>query len=232
MLSCYVLSPFVFTKLLINYLSVSPYSSSLFTNSNWFTFDGERGINDRISDSVPSSSPNSEEISLETEEADDGKVIAADDEMESVCLGNGSTEEAKDVAECAEQLNCSTANEPSQNTVGLERHSDVSNGSTEVGTDEVASAAAESSAPSVELVAEETLDGPLMVERTVGGEPAVSSDLDNSISEATPGANGSEPDPEVSSEQVSNDTDVQQSVKEVSGEVVDETKTDAVKASD
>ena len=39
-------------------------------------------------------------------------------------------------------------------------------------------------------------------------------------------------DSEVSSEQVSHDTDVQQPVKEVAGEDVDETKTDAVKAND
>ncbi|KAG2598670.1 hypothetical protein PVAP13_5KG402507 [Panicum virgatum] len=202
---------------------------SLFTNSNWFTFDGERGINDRLSSSVPSSSPNSEETSLETEEADDGKVIGTEDEMETVCLGNGSTE-AKDVAECTKQPNCSTADEPLQSTEGIERHSDVSNGDTEVGTDAVASAAAESSAPSVEMVAEKTVDEPLVAERTVG-EPAVSSDLDNSVSETSPGVNGNEPaDSEVSSEQVSHDTDVQQPVKEV--EDVDETKTDAVKASD
>ncbi|KAG2598861.1 hypothetical protein PVAP13_5KG402400 [Panicum virgatum] len=203
--------------------------SSLFTNSNWFTFDGERGINDRLSSSVPSSSPNSEETSLETEEADDGKVIGTEDEMETVCLGNGSTE-AKDVAECTKQPNCSTADEPLQSTEGIERHSDVSNGDTEVGTDAVASAAAESSAPSVEMVAEKTVDEPLVAERTVG-EPAVSSDLDNSVSETSPGVNGNEPaDSEVSSEQVSHDTDVQQPVKVV--EDVDETKTDAVKASD
>ncbi|KAG2598862.1 hypothetical protein PVAP13_5KG402400 [Panicum virgatum] len=202
---------------------------SLFTNSNWFTFDGERGINDRLSSSVPSSSPNSEETSLETEEADDGKVIGTEDEMETVCLGNGSTE-AKDVAECTKQPNCSTADEPLQSTEGIERHSDVSNGDTEVGTDAVASAAAESSAPSVEMVAEKTVDEPLVAERTVG-EPAVSSDLDNSVSETSPGVNGNEPaDSEVSSEQVSHDTDVQQPVKVV--EDVDETKTDAVKASD
>ena len=152
--------------------------------------------------------------------------------METVCLGNGSTEEAKDVAECTEQPNCSTADEPLQSTEGIERHSDVSNGDTEVGTDEVASAAAESSAPSVEMVAEKTVDEPLVAERTVG-EPAVSSDLDNSVSETSPGVNGNEPaDSEVSSEQVSHDTDVQQPVKEVAGEDVDETKTDAVKASD
>ena len=81
-------------------------SSSLFTNSNWFTFDGDRGIDDRSSASVPSSSPNSEETSLETEEADDGKVIGTEDEMETVYLGNGSAEEVKDVAECTEQPNC------------------------------------------------------------------------------------------------------------------------------
>jgi len=95
---------------------------SLFTNSNWFTFDGERGINDRLSSSVPSSSPNSEETSLETEEADDGKVIGTEGEMETVYLGNGSTE-AKDVAERTEQPNCSTADEPLQSTEGIERHS-------------------------------------------------------------------------------------------------------------
>ncbi|OEL20141.1 Serine/threonine-protein phosphatase 6 regulatory subunit 2 [Dichanthelium oligosanthes] len=205
---------------------------SLFTNSNWFTFDGERGNNDRLSGSDPSSSPNSEETSLETEEADDGKVIGTEDEMETVCLGNGSTEEAKDVAECTEQPNCSTVDEPLQNTEGMERRSDVSNGDTEVGTDEVASAAAESSALSVEIVAEKTVDEPLVAERTVG-EPEVSSDLDNSVSEASPGANGSEPAvSEVSSEQVGRDTDLQQPVKEDAGEDVDETKTDAVKASD
>ncbi|PAN30008.1 hypothetical protein PAHAL_5G266400 [Panicum hallii] len=206
--------------------------SSLFTNSNWFTFDGERGINDRLSGSVPSSSPNSEETSLKTEEADDGKVIGTEDEMETVCLGNGSTEEAKDVAECTEQPNCSTADEPLQNTEGIERHSDVLNGDTEVGTDEVASAVAESSATSIDIVAETTVDEPLVAERTVG-EPAGSSDADNSVYETSPGVNGNEPaDSEVSSEQVSHDTDVQQPVKEVAGEDVDETKTDAVKASD
>ncbi|CAL4949030.1 unnamed protein product [Urochloa decumbens] len=204
--------------------------SSLFTNSNWFTFDGERGINDRLSDSVPSSSPNSEEISLETEDADDGKVIGTEDEMETVCLGNGSTEEAKDAAECTEQPDCSTADEPLQNTEGMERHSDVSNGDTGVGTDEVASAAAESPS-SVDIVAEKTVDESLVAERTIGEQP-VSSELDNSVSGASSGVNGSEPaDSEVSSEQVSHD-DVQQPVKEVASEDIDETKTDAVKASD
>ncbi|CAO2208504.1 unnamed protein product [Urochloa humidicola] len=197
--------------------------SSLFTNSNWFTFDGERGINDRLSDSVPSSSPNSEEVSLDTEDADDSKVIGTEDEMETVCLGNGSTEEAKDVAECTEQPDCSTADEPLQNTEGI-------NGDTGVGTDELASAAAESPS-SVEIVAEETVDEPLVTEST--SEPPVSSELDNPVSGASSGVNGSEPaDSEVSSDKVSHDTDVQQPVKEVASEDVDETKTDAVKASD
>ncbi|CAO2183540.1 unnamed protein product [Urochloa humidicola] len=200
---------------------------SLFTNSNWFTFDGERGINDRLSDSVPSSSPNSEEISLGTEDTDDGKVIGTEDEMETVCLGNGSTEEAKDVAECTEQPNCSTTDEPLQEADGMERHSDVSNGDTEVGTDEVASAVTESPAPSVEIVAEKTVDEPLVAERTVG-EPPVSSGLDNSVSVASSGVNGSEPaDSEGSSEQVGHETDVQQPVNEIASKDVDETKTDS-----
>ncbi|CAO2170444.1 unnamed protein product [Urochloa humidicola] len=205
---------------------------SLFTNSNWFTFDGERGINDRLSDSVPSSSPNSEEISLGTEDTDDGKVIGTEDEMETVCLGNGSTKEVKDVAECNEQPNCCTTDEPLQETDGMERHSDVSNGDTEVGTDEVASSVGESPAPSVEIVAEKTVDEPLVAEITVG-EPPVSSELDNSVSVASSGVNGSEPaDSEVSFEQVGHDTDVQQPVKEVASKDGDETKTDTVKASD
>ncbi|KAF8670960.1 hypothetical protein HU200_050230 [Digitaria exilis] len=204
--------------------------SSLFTNSNWFTFDGDRGINDRLSGSVPSSSPNSEEICLETEEADDGKAIGTEDEMETVCLGNGSTEEVKDVAECIEQPDCSTTDEPLQNTEGMECHSDISNGDPEVVRDEVGSAAAESSAPSVETVAEKMVDEPLVAERTID-EPAVSADVDNSVSEVSPGVNGSEPtDTEVSSEQVSHHTDVQQPVKDVAGEDIDETS--AVKASD
>nr|CAB3473400.1 unnamed protein product [Digitaria exilis] len=203
---------------------------SLFTNSNWFTFDGDRGINDRLSGSVPSSSPNSEEICLETEEADDGKAIGTEDEMETVCLGNGSTEEVKDVAECIEQPDCSTTDEPLQNTEGMECHSDISNGDPEVVRDEVGSAAAESSAPSVETVAEKMVDEPLVAERTID-EPAVSADVDNSVSEVSPGVNGSEPtDTEVSSEQVSHHTDVQQPVKDVAGEDIDETS--AVKASD
>uniref|UniRef100_A0A0A9FLA6 Uncharacterized protein n=1 Tax=Arundo donax TaxID=35708 RepID=A0A0A9FLA6_ARUDO len=143
--------------------------------------------------------------------------------METVCLGNGFTEEAKDVAECTEQPNCSTEDEQLEDTEGVERHPDVSNGDTEVGADEAgsAAAAAETSPPSVEPEAERTTE-----------ELTGSSDMGNSVPEASPdpGANGTEPaNSEVSCEQVAHDTDVQQPVKEVPAEDVDATKTDAVK---
>jgi len=199
---------------------------SLFTNSNWFTFDGERGIDDRSSASVPSSSPNSEETSLKTEEADDGKVIGTEDEMETVYLGNGSVEEVKDVAECTEQPNCCTEEERLKNEEGMEWHPNASNNDTE------AEAAAESSAPSVEIVAEKTVDEPLEVGRKLD-EPAESS-LDSSVSVALPApVNGSEPaNSEVSSEQVAHATDVQQPVKEAPAEDDDAKKTDAAKTNE
>ncbi|WVZ69929.1 hypothetical protein U9M48_018643 [Paspalum notatum var. saurae] len=205
---------------------------SLFTNSNWFTFDGERGINDRSSASVPSSSPNSEETSLETEEADDSQVIGTEDEMETVYLGNGSTEEVKDIAACTEQSNCCIEDERLKNTEGMERHPDAaSNSNTDVGTDESASGVAESSASSVEIVAERTIDEPLEAEKAVD-EPAGSSDLHNSVSEASPApaVNSEHANSEISSEQVAHDTDVP--VKEVPDEDVGATRTDAAKASE
>jgi serine/threonine-protein phosphatase 6 regulatory subunit 3 len=219
-----MLSPLVFMCRLIDYASMC--SSSLFTNSNWFTFDGERGIDDRSSASVPSSSPNSEETSLKTEEADDGKVIGTEDEMETVYLGNGSVEEVKDVAECTEQPNCCTEEERLKNEEGMEWHPNASNNDTE------AEAAAESSAPSVEIVAEKTVDEPLEVERKLD-EPAESS-LDSSVSVALPApVNGSEPaNSEVSSEQVAHATDVQQPVKEAPAENDDAKKTDAAKTNE
>ena len=150
-------------------------SSSLFTNSNWFTFDGERGINDRLAASVPSSSPNSEEASPDTEETDDGQVIGTEDQMENLSLGNGPSEEAEDAAECAKQTNFSTEDEQLESAEGIERHPDASAGDTEVSTDEAASAVAESSAPATERLAEGTVD-----------KPTGTSDLDNPIPEASP----------------------------------------------
>jgi serine/threonine-protein phosphatase 6 regulatory subunit 3 len=77
------------------------YSSSLFTNSNWFTFDGHRGINDRLAASVPSSSPNSEGTSLDVEVSDEvltGEAAGIELQLESVCLENGPAEEIKELA--------------------------------------------------------------------------------------------------------------------------------------
>ena len=89
-------------------------SSSLFTNSNWFTFDGDRGINDRLAASVPSSSPNSEEISLNTEETDEvltGETTGTESLLESASLGNGPVEEAKELAEVANDSDATTVSE-------------------------------------------------------------------------------------------------------------------------
>ncbi|KAG0519515.1 hypothetical protein BDA96_09G270900 [Sorghum bicolor] len=88
--------------------------SSLFTNSNWFTFDGDRGINDRLAASVPSSSPNSEEISLNTEETDEvltGETTGTESLLESASLENGPVEEAKELAEVANDSDATTVSE-------------------------------------------------------------------------------------------------------------------------
>ncbi|VAH77192.1 unnamed protein product [Triticum turgidum subsp. durum] len=200
-------------------LGDDPDGSSLFTNSNWFTFDGERGINDRLAASVPSSSPNSEEASPDIEEADDGEAIGTEDQMETLGHGNGPAKEAEDAAECTKQTNFSIENEQLESAEGTERHPDVSIGGTEASTDEAASEAAESSAPSTETQAGRTVD-----------KPAGSSDLDNPISEASPDpdVNGSDlAGSALSSEQAVRNEDVEVPIK--TDAVVDtETKTDAV----
>jgi len=192
---------------------------SLFTNSNWFTFDGERGINDRLAASVPSSSPNSEEASPDNEETDDGLVIGTEDQMENLSLGNGPIEEAEDVAECTKQKNLNTEDEQLGTAEGIERHPDASNGDTEVGTDEAASAVAESSAPATEMQAEGTVD-----------KPTGSSVLDNPVSEVSPDADVNESDlanSVVSPEQAVADKNEELPMKAAA--VVDtETKTDTV----
>ncbi|KAM0870376.1 hypothetical protein ACQ4PT_040060 [Festuca glaucescens] len=200
-------------------LGDEPDGSSLFTNSNWFTFDGERGINDRLAASVPSSSPNSEEASPDTEEADDGQVIGTEDQMETLSLGNGPTEEAEDAAECIKQTNLNTEDEQLESAEGIERHPDASNGDTEVSTDEAASAVAESSAPATEMQAEGTVD-----------KPAGSSDLDNPVSEASPDtdANGNDmADSAVSPEQAIPNEEVELPMK-TDAAVDAQMKTDAV----
>jgi len=89
-------------------------SSSLFTNSNGFTFDGDRGINGRLAASVPSSSPNSEEISLNAEETDEvltGETTGTESLLESASLENGPVEEAKELAEVANDSDATTVSE-------------------------------------------------------------------------------------------------------------------------
>ncbi|EEE54882.1 hypothetical protein OsJ_02383 [Oryza sativa Japonica Group] len=196
---------------------------SLFTNSNWFTFDGERGITDRLA-AVPSSSPNSEEISPDTEETDDGEVvIGTEDHMDTVNLGNGPIEEAEDAAEFTKHPATSTEDEQLQNAEGIERHLDVSNGDAEAST-EAAEAAPVSSAPSSDEV---------QTERTAD-EPTGSSDSGNSVSEVLPDPEDSSIDPAntaVSSEQTVDNEDVELPTKEVPSVDV-ETKTDEIKANE
>uniref|UniRef100_A0A0E0FNP1 Uncharacterized protein n=1 Tax=Oryza nivara TaxID=4536 RepID=A0A0E0FNP1_ORYNI len=196
---------------------------SLFTNSNWFTFDGERGITDRLA-AVPSSSPNSEEISPDTEETDDGEVvIGTEDHMDTVNLANGPIEEAEDAAEFTKHPATSTEDEQLQNAEGIERHLDVSNGDAEAST-EAAEAAPVSSAPSSDEV---------QTERTAD-EPTGSSDSGNSVSEVLPDPEDSSIDPAntaVSSEQTVDNEDVELPTKEVPSVDV-ETKTDEIKANE
>ncbi|KAF0916351.1 hypothetical protein E2562_005947 [Oryza meyeriana var. granulata] len=196
--------------------------SSLFTNSNWFTFDGERGITDRLA-AVPSSSPNSEEISPDIEESDDGEVIGTEDQMDTVRLGNGPIEEAEDAAEFTKHPATNMEDEQLQNAEGIDRHVDVSSGDNTEASTEAASAAPESSAPSSEMQTERTAD-----------EPTGSSDSSNSVSEVLPDPDNSSTDSAntaVSSEQTVDNKDVELPTKEVPAVDV-ETKTDEIKANE
>ena len=77
-------------------------------------FDGDRGINDRLAASVPSSSPNSEEISLNAEETDEvltGETTGTESLLESASLENGPVEEAKELAEVANDSDATTVSE-------------------------------------------------------------------------------------------------------------------------
>ncbi|XP_006644315.1 serine/threonine-protein phosphatase 6 regulatory subunit 3-like isoform X1 [Oryza brachyantha] len=196
--------------------------SSLFTNSNWFTFDGERGITDRLA-AVPSSSPNSEEISPDTEENDDGEVIGTEDQMDTVCLGNGPIEEVEDALKFTEHLATSMEDtEQPENVEGIEQHLDVSNGDTEASI-EAASATPEFSAPSSEMQTERTAD-----------EPTGSSDSGNPAPEVLADPDDSNTDPantSVLSEQTVDSKDVELPTKEVLAMDV-ETKTDEIKANE
>ena len=118
-------------------------SSSLFTNSNWFTFDGDRGINDRLAASVPSPSPNSEETSLNMEETDEvliGEATGTESHLESVSPENGPVEKTKELAGVAEQNDASADDEKllsteevnvSQEAEASEQPMDVQDGQTD-----------------------------------------------------------------------------------------------------
>ncbi|CAN6327011.1 unnamed protein product [Urochloa humidicola] len=116
--------------------------SSLFTNSNWFTFDGDRGINDRLAASIPSPSPNSEETSMNLEETDEvliGEATSSESQLESVSLENGPVEENKELAEVAEhndastddKLLCTEEESVSQEAEASEQSMDVQDGQTD-----------------------------------------------------------------------------------------------------
>ncbi|CAN6345627.1 unnamed protein product [Urochloa humidicola] len=117
-------------------------SSSLFTNSNWFTFDGDRGINDSLAASIPSPSPNSEETSMNLEETDEvliGEATSSESQLESVSLENGPVEENKELAEVAEhndastddKLLCTEEESVSQEAEASEQSMDVQDGQTD-----------------------------------------------------------------------------------------------------
>uniref|UniRef100_A0A0E0L6I9 Uncharacterized protein n=2 Tax=Oryza punctata TaxID=4537 RepID=A0A0E0L6I9_ORYPU len=125
-------------------------SSSLFTNSNWFTFDGDRGINDRLAASVPSSSPNSEETSLNMEETDEvqiGEDTSIEPQLESVSLENGPVEETGDLADVSKQtdsntedekLLCTEEEDSSKEAEESERHVDVRDGQADIQAEDAA----------------------------------------------------------------------------------------------
>lgn len=52
-------------------MKFSGLCSSIFTNSNWFAFENDRGVNDHLTDSPTSSSPNSNEKSPDVDEPDE-----------------------------------------------------------------------------------------------------------------------------------------------------------------
>lgn len=113
-------------------------SSSLFTNSNWFTFDGDRGINDRLAASVPSPSPNSEETSLNMEETDEvliGEATGTESQLESAFLENGPVEETKEQTEDAstddDTMLCVEEENVSQEAETSEQHVDVQDSQTD-----------------------------------------------------------------------------------------------------
>lgn len=200
------------------------YSSSLFTNSNWFTFDGDGGINDRLAASVPSSSPNSEEPSVNTEETDEvliGEATGIESQLESVSFENGPVEETEETPEVVKRTDSSTDNEKLLRTEeenvpkeakASERHLDVQDGQADTQAEDAAQASC----------------GEIGTERTVD-EPASSYEPDN----ASPGASPDSGDidnqsagPADSNQQIAHGSGTGLQVKEDSPVEVDENETD------
>ncbi|KAL5203104.1 hypothetical protein ABZP36_014056 [Zizania latifolia] len=196
-------------------------SGSLFTNSNWFTFDGDRGINDRLAASVPSSSPNSEEISLSTEETDQvviGEVTGSEPQLESVSLENGPVVETGDLTDVSKQkdsntdekLLCTEEEDASKETEASERHVDVRDGKADIEAEDAARGSS----------------GEGGTERSVD-EPVSSSEPNNASAGASPGS-GDIHNPSAGStgsdEQAANSSGTGFEVKEDSAVEVDDGK--------
>ncbi|KAG8069092.1 hypothetical protein GUJ93_ZPchr0005g15229 [Zizania palustris] len=196
-------------------------SGSLFTNSNWFTFDGDRGINDRLAASVPSSSPNSEEISLSTEETDEvviGEVTGSEPQLESVSLENGPVVETGGLADVSKQkdsnteekLLCTEEEDASKEAEASDRHVDVRDGKADIEAEDAARASS----------------GEIGTERAVD-ELVISSEPNNASAGASPGS-GDIHNPSAGStgsdEQAANNSGTGFEVKEDSAVEVDDGK--------
>lgn len=81
------------------------YSSSLFTNSNWFAFEDDKAVNDRSTDSIASPSTNSEDtdevVVGESEDLVDRTSSETSNSARkfsetTIVMGNGSVDESKE----------------------------------------------------------------------------------------------------------------------------------------
>uniref|UniRef100_A0A0A9A9T3 Uncharacterized protein n=1 Tax=Arundo donax TaxID=35708 RepID=A0A0A9A9T3_ARUDO len=171
--------------------------SSPFTNSNWFTFDGDRGINDHLAASVPSSSPNSEETSLNTEESDEvltGEATGTGSQMESVSLENGPVEETQELAEVAkhtdaskgdEKLLCTEEENASKEAEASERPADVQDGQAETQVGDAIEASCGQMGR--ERTADETASSSEL-DKALPGDSTDSVDIDNQSADSAPNA--------------------------------------------
>lgn len=55
-------------------------SGSLFTNSNWFAFEDDRGSDENPTGALPSASPNTEEAGVVNDDGEDDKVVVGKDD--------------------------------------------------------------------------------------------------------------------------------------------------------